>query len=180
MEALECITTRRSVRKFTAEPVTKDDVLKIVETARFAPTWKNSQTPRYIAVLDPALKDRIAAEGVMGFAWNRGIIEGAPALVLLTTVDGVCGYEKDGSFSTDKGTHWQSFDAGLAAEAFCLAAHEAGFGTVIMGIYDDLTVRRLAGVPDGQSVSALIALGRPAETPALRPRLAAADLLSVR
>ncbi|MBQ8091570.1 MAG: nitroreductase family protein [Pyramidobacter sp.] len=41
MEALECITTRRSIRKFAADAVTKDDVLKVVETARFAPTWKN-------------------------------------------------------------------------------------------------------------------------------------------
>lgn len=180
MDTLECIKGRRSVRRFTGEAVTKDDVLKVVESARFAPTWKNSQTVRYIAVLDAAVKDRIAAEGLGGFAWNAQIIGGAPALVLVTTIDGMCGYEKDGSFSTSKGTHWQSFDAGLAAEAFCLAAHEAGLGTVIMGIYDEAAVKRIAGVPEGQSVSALIAIGHPSETPAPRPRLSAGELLSVR
>ncbi|MBQ8091569.1 MAG: nitroreductase family protein [Pyramidobacter sp.] len=135
---------------------------------------------RYVAVLDPAMKGEIASRAVMGLDWNRHIIDGAPALIIVTTIDGVCGYEKDGSFSTSKGTHWQSFDAGLAAEAFCLAAHEAGFGTVIMGIYDDMAVRKIAGVPEGQSVSALIAFGRPAENPPARPRKAAEELLSVR
>ena len=76
MDALECIKGRRSVRRFTGEAVTKDDVLKVVESARFAPTWKNSQTVRYIAVLDAAVKDRIAAEGLGGFAWNAQIIGG--------------------------------------------------------------------------------------------------------
>lgn len=180
MEALECITGRRSVRKFTDAPVAREEIARLVETARFAPTWKNSQTVRYVAVLDRALKDKIAAEGVMGFGWNAQIIAGAPALILLTTVDGVSGYEKDGSPSTSKGGHWQSFDAGLAAEAFCLAAHEAGLGTVILGVFDDGAVRRLAALPEGQSVSALIALGRPAEAPAARPRKPAEELLSWR
>lgn len=180
MDALECIRTRRSVRRFTAEAVTKEDILKVVESARFAPTWKNSQTVRYIAVLDTGVKDAIAARGVRGFEWNAKIIGGAPALILLTTVDGVSGYDGDGSFSTSKGTHWQSFDAGLAAEAFCLAAHEAGFGTVIMGLYDEAAVRAIAGVPDGQSVSALIAFGRPAEEPPARTRKSAEELLSER
>ncbi len=180
METLECIRTRRSVRAFTDEPVAESDILRAVESARFAPSWKNTQTARFIAVLDPDVKREIAARGLGGFEWNARIIDGAPALVLLTTVDGESGFEEDGSFSTDKGTHWQSFDAGLAAGAFCLAAHDAGFGTVIMGIYDEAAVREIAGVPRGQSVSALIAFGRPAEQPPARPRKSAGELLSAR
>lgn len=177
MEALECIRGRRSVRRFSDAPVTREEIEHIVDTARFAPTWKNSQTVRYVAVLDPVLKGRIAAEGMMGFERNAQIIDGAPALVLLVTLDGVSGYDKDGAPSTSKGSHWQSFDAGLSAEAFCLAAHEAGLGTVIMGIFDNDEVCRLAALPEGRSVSALIALGRPAETPPARPRKSAEELL---
>ncbi|BDF79520.1 nitroreductase family protein [Pyramidobacter piscolens] len=177
MEALECIRERRSVRRFSDAPVTREEIKHIVDTARFAPTWKDSQTVRYMAVLDPALKGRIAAEGLMGFERNAQIVAGAPALILLITLDGVSGYDKDGVPSTSKGSHWQSFDAGLAAEAFCLAAHEAGLGTVIMGVFDNDDVCRLAALPEGQSVSALIALGRPAETPAARPRKSVEELL---
>lgn len=40
MEALECIKTRRSIRKFTEQPVTEDEVRQVVEAAAFAPSWK--------------------------------------------------------------------------------------------------------------------------------------------
>ena len=52
MEALECIKTRRSVRKFTEQPVTKEEMAQVIETAAFAPSWKNTQIARYIVVTD--------------------------------------------------------------------------------------------------------------------------------
>ncbi len=52
MEALECIKTRRSIRKFTEQPVTEDEVRQVVEAAAFAPSWKNTQIARYIVVTD--------------------------------------------------------------------------------------------------------------------------------
>lgn len=102
----------------------------------------------------------------MGFQKNIDTLHGAPALVVLTTVNDRSGYERDGSFSTSKGTHWQSFDAGLAAEAFCVAAHDAGLGTVILGIYDEGNVKAVLNLPETESVSALIPIGVPAESPA--------------
>ena len=73
--------------------------------------------------------------------------------------------ERDGSFSTSKGAHWQSYDAGLAGEAFCLAAWEKGLGTVIMGIFEEAKVKEALQIPETESVSALIALGYPEEVP---------------
>lgn len=35
------------------------------------------------------------------------------------------------------------FDAGIAAQTFCLAAHEKGIGTVILGVFDDKKLRKL-------------------------------------
>ena len=58
MEALECIKTRRSIRKFTEQPVTEDEVRQVVEAAAFAPSWKNTQIARYIVVTDKEKKDR--------------------------------------------------------------------------------------------------------------------------
>ena len=40
MEALECIKTRRSVRRFTEEPVTPEQVAEVVAAAAYAPSWK--------------------------------------------------------------------------------------------------------------------------------------------
>ena len=80
-------------------------------------------------------------------------------------ITGRSGYERDGSFSTSQGTHWQSFDAGVAAQTFCLAAHALGLGTVIMGIFDESKVRAVLDLPAEQMVSAIIAIGHPAEQP---------------
>jgi hypothetical protein len=61
----------------------------------------------------------------------------------MTCVTGRCGYERDGSFSTPKGDRWEMFDAGIAAQTFCLAAHEMGLGTVIMGVFDENKVNEV-------------------------------------
>ena len=165
MELIEGIRTRRSVRKYTDEKISRETMARIVDAARFAPTWKNSQTPRYIVVENRQVMEQIAAEGVMGRAHNAGIIRGAAALVVLTSVRGICGYEPDGSFSTSKGNEWQMFDAGIAAQTFCLAAHNYGVGSVIMGIFDEKEVGRVIGLDESRVVSALIAVGYPAQEP---------------
>ncbi|HIY52532.1 MAG TPA: nitroreductase family protein [Candidatus Agathobaculum merdavium] len=165
MEALECIKTRRSVRKFTEQPVDRALLEQVVAAAAYAPSWKNTQIARYTVVTDPAKKQRLADECMMDFAFNQKTSSHAPALVVVTAITGRSGYERDGSFSTSQGTHWQSFDAGVAAQTFCLAAHALGLGTVIMGIFDESKVRAVLDLPAEQMVSAIIAIGHPAEQP---------------
>ena len=160
MELVKGIKERRSTRKFTDKAVSEDDIREIVATAAYAPSWKNTQTSRYIAVVNTEKKQEIADTCVMGFTGNQRIIGQAPVLIVERA-----GYERDGSFSTSKGTHWQSYDAGLAGEAFCLAAWEKGLGTVIMGIFEEAKVKETLQIPETESVSALIALGYPEEVP---------------
>ena len=170
MNSLECIRTRRSVRKFTEQKVPHELLEELVETARFAPSWKNTQIVRYIAVEDAALKARIAEEAA--------IIGGAPVLMVVTYLEGRCGYERDGSFSTTKGDRWQNFDCGVAAQTFALAAHEKGLGSVILGIFEEKKLAELLELPEGQTVACLIPLGYPAEEPAPPKRKEVSDLLS--
>ena len=166
MELQAAFETRRSIRHYDPEKkVTKGQVETLIKAASLAPSWKNTQTSRYIAVVNTEKKQEIADTCVMGFAGNQRIIGQAPVLIVETTVNERSGYERDGSFSTSKGTHWQSYDAGLAGEAFCLAAWEKGLGTVIMGIFEEAKVKEALQIPETESVSALIALGYPEEVP---------------
>ena len=71
MQLIDGIKTRRSVRKFEDKKVPHEVLEQIVEAAAFAPSWKNSQTVRYIAVEDAALKERIATEATMNFTHNK-------------------------------------------------------------------------------------------------------------
>ena len=50
MTANECIRGRRSIRKFTDQPVSHELLAQVVETASYAPSWKHTQIVRYIAV----------------------------------------------------------------------------------------------------------------------------------
>lgn len=163
MTAKECIKGRRSIRAFSQEPVSHELIAEVVETASYAPSWKHTQIVRYIAV-EGELKDKIAA-CTSAYARNGEIIAAAPMVMVVTIIKGRSGFERDGSFSTHRGEGWQMFDAGVASEAFCLAAHEKGLGTVIMGIFDDDKVAELLELPEGRDVIALIPVGYPAETP---------------
>ncbi|MDR2932482.1 MAG: nitroreductase family protein [Oscillospiraceae bacterium] len=178
MDFMDCVQERRSVRKFKNDAVSSDVLKKIVQAASFAPSWKNSQTTRYIAVTDPALKKELAEKCVIDFAPNTNTMLGAPALVLVTTVSPRSGFERDGSPSTSKGTHWESFDAGIATQTFCLAAHNEGLATVVLGIFDEAKVIETAHVPEGQKVSAILAVGYADETPVMPKRKSVDELLS--
>lgn len=180
MEAVKCIKERRSIRKFKAEPVAKEVIEEIVSAAAYAPSWKNTQIARYYC-LEGELKDRVAAEGVMGFEYNTKTISGAPQLVVVTYVEKRSGFERDGSFSTSKEDRWESFDAGIATQTFCLAAHDKGVGTCILGIFDEEKVAEIAGIPDDQKVAALVAFGyAEGDHPAAPKRKEVSDLLVIK
>ena len=180
MQTLDAIKTRRTIRKFTEYPVSHEVIEKIVEASAYAPSWKNTQTARYIIIEETALKNKIAKEAVMGFEWNTGIILGAPVLVVLASVPGKSGYEKDGAYSTSKKDKWEMFDAGIAAQTFQLAAHECGIGSVVMGIFDEVKVKELLGLDDTLNVSALIASGHPAIQPTAPARNPVQELIQYR
>ncbi len=180
MEALECIKTRRSVRRFTDEIVSDETIKEIVEAAIYAPTWKNSQTIRYISISDKEIIDKIAAEATLGFEHNAKILGKAHQIMLVTQVNGICGYEKDGSYSTRKEDGWEMFDAGIATQTFCLAAHDKGVGTVMLGVFDDKKAGEIAGIPEGSTVAAIVVFGYPAFTPDMPPRKTIDEVLTIR
>ena len=165
MNTLEAINTRRSVRKYQDRKIPRETLEQIVAAAAYAPSWKNTQTARYHVVEDEQLKKTIAEEYTLGFTHNTEILNRAPQVVVLSAKKGRSGMEKDGSSSTNKGESWLMFDAGVAAQTFCLAAWEQGVGSVIMGIFDAEKVAELLQLPEDETVVALIPMGYPDEAP---------------
>ncbi len=176
MTADECIRGRRSIRRYTDRPVSREVLAKVVETASYAPSWKNTQITRYIAV-EGSKKDALAKCTTL-FPGNGAIIENAPMVIAVTIIKGRSGYERDGSFSTPKEDRWQMYDAGAACEAFCLAAYEQGLGTVILGLFDEKDASKLLELPEDRELAALIPIGWPAENPSAPKRKTVDDLLS--
>lgn len=177
MTVQECITGRRSIRKFKPDKIEHTLLSEIIATASFAPSWKNTQITRYIAV-EGALKDKIAAEGTTPFPNNGAIIANAPMLIAVTVIKNRCGYERDGSFTTPRKDTWQMYDAGIASQTFCLAAYEKGVGSVILGIFDQAKIESLLQIPEDRELVALIPIGYPDEAPTAPKRKPVEDLLS--
>ena len=177
MDTITCIKTRRSVRKFQDKPVSKETIEELVLAASYAPSWKNTQTTRYIAITGE-VKDRISKECCAEH--NQGIIDGAPVIIATLIVDKRSGFERDGSYTTVREDNWQAFDNGVATQTLCLAANEKGLGTVIMGLYDIDKASEIIEVPEGQLLMALVAVGYPAEEPAVPKKKTVEDLLQFR
>ena len=177
MNAVDCIKSRRSIRNYKEEQIPQEVIREVVDLARFAPSWKNTQIARYYVVQSAELKKKIAEECMMDFAFNTKTLTKAPALVVVAYVEKRSGYERDGSFTTSKEDRWEMFDAGIATQTFCLAAAEQGLGTCIMGNFDEAKIADAINLPEGQKVGAVLAIGYPAEEPAAPARKEAEQLV---
>ncbi len=163
MNGVELINGRRSVRKFTQEKVSRELLEEVVALARYAPSWKNYQIARYTFVSDEAMKEQLANSAVLGHAYNAGTLRKAAGVLVLSYVKGQSGkidLEKE-AYATSKQNSWEVFDAGIACQTFCLAAHEKGLGTCIFGIFDEDQVPKIVDLPKEEAVAALIAYGFP-------------------
>ena len=178
MNATECIKGRRSIRKLKNDKISHSLLESIISTSSFTPSWKNTQITRYIAIEDTSIIQKIADEFTPEF--NANIVRQVSTLIAVTFIKGRCGFERDGSYSTKKEDRWQMFDVGAACQTFCLAAHEAGLGTVIMGIWDEDGITNLLDIPDTQELGALIAIGYPENMPCAPKRKSVEDLLTYR
>ena len=84
MVLVKGIKERRSIRKFQNKPVPHELLTEVVEIARFAPSWKNTQIARYIIVEDREKIAKIATEEcTLGFTYNIKTMAAAPACLLL-------------------------------------------------------------------------------------------------
>ena len=82
MDAKECIKSRRSVRRFTDRVITHEEFEQLIDLAKMAPTWKNTQTLRYVFVQDEAKIQEIASTAMLGFEYNAKTVSQCKNLVV--------------------------------------------------------------------------------------------------
>jgi nitroreductase len=174
MEVFEAIKTRRSIRKYKSTPVDDKTIELVLEAARWAPSWHNSQCRRFIVVRDSKIKDKIADTSIaVSDRPNRGAeaIRNAPVAIVACAELGKSGYSarEPRELVTDKGD-WFMFDVALAMQNLTLAAHSLGLGTVHIGAFDAKKAANILGVPEGFAVVSMTPLGYPDEEPKVRPR----------
>ncbi len=172
------IQQRRSVRKYTDQMVSRELLSEIIDVARWAPSWANYQIARYTVVDNPAMIQAIYERGVNGFNYNIKTLQNTKCVVVLSYVEGKSGKLDPSKFATTKGDGWEMFDAGIACQTFCLAAHAKGLGTCIFGVIDQTEIASIISLPPTEQVAAIITCGYEAgEHPQPTMRHATEDIM---
>ncbi len=176
MNAIDMIKNRRSVRKYKNEKVSRELMTEIVALASWAPSWCNLQVARYTLVDNPEIIEQFAANSMRGFTYNINTLKTAKGVAVLSFVKGKSGKLEDFGYKTEANA-WEVFDAGIACQTFCLAAHEKGVGTCIFGVFDGPAVAKLINLPEEETVAALIVYGYEDGETSPTPRKDVAEIL---
>lgn len=193
----EAIESRRSIRKYTDQPVTEAEIREVVRLAGLAPSSMNVQPWRVVAVTDHDTRVKLRAA-----AYNQAQVEAAPVVfAILTdtkdtmetikeTVHPGYGDKVDAQAETVKGVY-----AGMPDDAreqamirftyiflgfFLLAAESLGFATSPMTGFEPQKVKEVLGLPDHVHVSALVAMGHKNEEGFSHHRHAVDRILTLR
>jgi nitroreductase len=153
----EVIRTRRTVRAFTAEPVSVADIRTILAAARWASSAGNRRLHRFYVTRDPAKIDLVSTIGPGFYGTPTALI------VICTDLEKAerLGVRRDTDVST-----W--IDVGTAAMNMQLMAHALGLGSTPVTSVSRSGLREALELPDHLRPDLILQLGHPA--PAARPR----------
>ena len=156
MDTIECIYTRRSIRKYKDIPIEWELVGRIVEAGSLAPTAGNIQDFRFIVVQDETKRKQLA-EACLQQYW----MESAPTIIV------ACAEIKRAKlFYGVRGERLYTIqNVATAMENMLLAAHNFGLGACWVGAFDENMVKRICGIPDYARAHAIMTLGHPDEQP---------------
>ncbi|MCD6465370.1 nitroreductase family protein [Candidatus Bathyarchaeota archaeon] len=147
---------RRSIRSFTSEDVSDEEIEKILEAARWAPSAGNIQPWEFIVVRNPETKREIARA-----ALNQTFIEEAPVVIV------VCADESRSSwvYGSRGATLYCIQDTAAATENMLLAVCALGLGACWVGAFREDEIKRILKIPRGLRPVAIVPIGHPAERP---------------
>ena len=150
MNFLDLVKTRRSVRTYLEKPVPEDVLLRILESARLAPSANNRQPWRFVVVKDPELRNALGIA-----ANNQRFVGQAPVIIAAIAL------MPEGLMSC--GVPRYAVDLSIAVTHMTLAAADEGLGTCWIGAFSQEKVKELLQVPHEYKIVALLPLGYPAD-----------------
>jgi nitroreductase len=153
METWDAITARRNVRSFEDRAIADEDLDRILEAGRRAPSSRNWQPWDFVVVTDFEQLGRLAG------VWQHGahIAESAAAIALIVSA---------GLDARDR--EIAEYDLGQATMAMMIAAADLGIGTGHSAVGDQDLARAVLGLPQDRVAAYVLDLGYPADRP-LKP-----------
>lgn len=162
MDTLNCIQTRRSVRKYKAKDVPDDLLFEILDAARWAPSSGNVQNTFIIIVKDAAKRKALAKA-----ALNQDWMAQAPVhLVICSNAKMV----RD-QFGKRGEEIYSVQNTAMAANNIMLASHDFGLATCWVGAFSESAVKKTLQIPANNiDIHAILTLGYAKELPRTPPR----------
>ncbi|MBQ3124455.1 MAG: nitroreductase family protein [Clostridia bacterium] len=156
MDIYNFIKSRRTIRKFKQDRLTKEQLAKYIDTARVAPSAANIQPLKYVAVVSREMTEKmfplVKWAGYLAPMYNpkEGERPTAYVVVCADTTIRKSGYD---------------MDIGAAVENMMLCALADNVGACWMASIDRDGIRKLLDIPETLEISCVVALGYLAETP---------------
>ncbi len=181
LSAAEAAIARRSVRSYTDQPVTDDEIRDLIELTGRAPSAFNLQPWRFIVVRDQSVKDAVRAA-----AFNQKQVGEAPVLLAMYADmedtmahleeimhPGLDAEKREGTLAMLRNNFgnmtpeargvWANGQSNIALGYLLLIARSEGFATSPMLGFDAAKVKAILDIPESATVTALIAIGRGAD-----------------
>lgn len=154
MDAIECMKSRRTIRKYLKIPVEWDKVSDILDCGRLAPSAGNLQNWKFIIITDDNEKIPIA-EACVQQLW----VAKAPVIIVV-----VAEPDKGKRFYGMRGERlYSTQNCAAAAQNMLNAAHALGLGGCWVGAFDEDMIKRALGMPEEVRPQIVLTFGYPNE-----------------
>jgi len=151
MNTLDCIFSRRSIRKYINKPIEKEKIDLLLYAGFCSPTANNYQEWNFLAINDTTVLNDLSL-----------ILEHGKMLNKATLAILVCA---DNNLQNNEG--YQAIDCAASTQNILLTAHELGLGAVWLGIFPRkeriLNIKKYFNLPQNINPITLIAIGYPDE-----------------
>jgi nitroreductase len=151
MDFYEVVKKRRSHRFFTDKRPSDNQITRIIDAARLAPTWANTQAMEYVVVKKPEI-----VTSVWEAINQKNKFSNAPIFIV-----GIISESKSGV--NQNGEKYYSVDFGICFEHLILAATAEGLGTCWIGYFNETKIKDILGIPKKYRILGLTPLGYPAK-----------------
>jgi nitroreductase len=181
MNILEAIHTRRSIREFTDRPISRDEIVALLETAVRGPNHRMTQPWRFY-VLGP--ESRRAYGAALGARKAKRVEDPEAARAVIEKVaaaEAAVPAEIVVSMTLDENPEIREEDYAatmMGVQNLLLAARAMGLGTHLKtgAVMADPRARAAVGVPENERIVATIQLGEAASVPEPKPRRPVAEV----
>lgn len=164
MDFQDLTKARYSVRAYKPDPVEDEELQKVLDAARLAPTAANRQPFRLIVIRTAGREEEL------GRIYGRSWFVQAPLVIC------ACGVESEGWTRMD-GKPYVDVDVAIMMDHLILAAADLGLGTCWIAAFDPAAAREVLGLPAGIEPVIFTPLGYPADKLSAKKRKELADIV---